>query len=138
MTHGKIVAGETMLLRTKDYGDLSVALQLPLDQGSQVRERDHRLFRLPIGPCSVPITSVQSATASPRHSVVFAFCSKSGAPTADRASRQCGAKGATTVSREKPKLAMARAPAPILRGLRGDTSTTPMRSSWVAVSKQSL
>ena len=47
---------------------------------------------------------------------------------AERASRQWGAYGATTASRENPKLAMARATAPILSGLRGETRTISMRS----------
>ena len=42
---------------------------------------------------------------------------------------------ATTVRCTKPKLATARATAPMLSGLRGRTRMTVMRSRWAAVSK---
>ena len=58
-----------------------------------------------------------------------AVCSRGAAPTADRASRNATSYGFTTRRREKPKFAMARAAAPILSGLRVDTSTTRRRSS---------
>ena len=77
----------------------------------------------------VPTTSVQSATASATLSYSSALASSSAAPTADRAVRKAFSYGFTTRSREKPKLLMARAAAPILRGLRDDTSTTRRRSS---------
>ncbi len=77
----------------------------------------------------VPTTSVQSATASATLLYSSALASSSAAPTADRAVRKAFSYGFTTRSREKPKLLMARAAAPMLRGLRDDTSTTRRRSS---------
>jgi len=49
------------------------------------------------------------------------------APTAERASRKPAAYGLTRRRCRAPKLLMARAAAPILRGLRGRTNTT---TSW--------
>jgi hypothetical protein len=46
------------------------------------------------------------------------------APTAERASRNATSYGFTTRSRVQPKLAMARAAAPMFNGFRGATSTT--------------
>lgn len=54
------------------------------------------------------------------------------APTAERASCQEASKGWTTRRSAKPKLAMARAAAPMFRGLRVCTSTTQMRSREMA------
>ena len=46
------------------------------------------------------------------------------APTAERASRNATSYGFTTRNRVQPKLAMARAAAPMFNGFRGATSTT--------------
>jgi hypothetical protein len=46
------------------------------------------------------------------------------APTAERASRNATSYGFTTRSRVQPKLAIARAAAPMFNGFRGATSTT--------------
>ena len=56
--------------------------------------------------------------------MLLAFSNTSEASTADRASRHVGSYAAATASRAKPKLAIARAAAPIFSGFRGDTSTT--------------
>ena len=84
------------------------------------------------------MTRVQRVSDSGKDVDSEAFNSKSGAPTAERASRQVRSKGSTTDRVVRPKLAMARAAAPILRGLRGATRTTSMRSRWEVVSKQPL
>ena len=90
----------------------------------------------------MPKTNVQSATASARVATSIADSSSCGAPTAERASRQCGAWGETMANLEKPKLAMARAAAPIFSGLRGETRMISMQSrrpGWVlSVGKRRL
>src|SRR5713101_493064 len=77
----------------------------------------------------VPTTRVQSATASARLLNSSARARRGEAPTAERASRKAKSYGATTRRWKKPKLLMARAAAPMLRGLRGLTRTTHKRSS---------
>ena len=58
-----------------------------------------------------------------------AFASSAEAPTAERASRNATSYGFTIRRRAKPKLLMARAAAPMLRGLRVATRTTRRRSN---------
>ena len=77
----------------------------------------------------VPTTSVQSATASATVSYSSALASRAEAPTAERASRNAASYGFTTRRRRNPKLLMARAAAPMLRGLRVATRTTRRRSN---------
>src|SRR5713226_3645430 len=72
--------------------------------------------------------SVQSATASATVLNSSARASSGSAPTAERASRKASSKGFTTRRWKKPKLLMARAAAPMLRGLRGATRMTRRRS----------
>src|SRR5882672_9415174 len=73
---------------------------------------------------------VQSATASARLLNSSARARRGEAPTAERASRKANSYGFTTRRWKKPKLLMARAAAPMLRGLRGLTKTTRRLSSW--------
>ena len=63
--------------------------------------------------------------------VFFALASTAEAPTADRASRKARSYGFTIRKREKPKLHMARAAAPIFRGFRVETRTTQRRSDSI-------
>src|SRR5205814_10603558 len=72
----------------------------------------------------VPTTIVQSATASATLVYSSAFDNSAAAPTAERASRKAASYGDTTRRLRKPKLLMARAAAPMLRGLRAATRTT--------------
>src|SRR5580700_5870453 len=72
----------------------------------------------------VPTTSAQSATASATLSNSSAFARTDAAPTAERASRYAGSYGFTTRRCENPKLLIARAAAPMFKGLRVETSTT--------------
>ena len=67
---------------------------------------------------------IQSATASPTLWNSSADARTSAAFTAERASRNATAYAFTTRSEVQPKFCMARATAPIFRGLRGETSTT--------------
>src|SRR5882724_9596651 len=53
-----------------------------------------------------------------------ARASSGSAPTAERASRKANSYGFTTRRWKKPKLLIARAAAPMLRGFRGATRTT--------------
>src|SRR5712664_1788291 len=78
----------------------------------------------------VPTMRVQSATASARLLNSSARARRGEAPTAERASRKANSYGFTTQRWKKPKLLMARAAAPMLRGLRGLTRTTRRLSSW--------
>src|SRR5438445_12584209 len=64
---------------------------------------------------------LQSATASATVLNSVACASSRSAPTAERASRKANSYGFTTRRWKKPKLLMARAAAPMLRGLRGAT-----------------
>src|SRR5438445_12079240 len=73
---------------------------------------------------------LQSATASATVLNSVACASSRSAPTAERASRKANSYGLTTRRWKKPKLLMARAAAPMLRGLRGLTRTTRRLSSW--------
>ena len=86
------------------------------------------------------MTSVQSATASTSVSVRFAFWTRPSAPTADlisdNISGQRGSHGATTVRSERPKLAMARAAAPMLSGLRGETRMTSSELRLISMGKE--
>src|SRR5882762_895659 len=103
-----------------------------------------RRFRIRGAPCSrrltgccgsrrptevVPTTRVQSRTASARLLNSSAQARTGEAPTAERASRKANSYGFTTQRWKKPKLLIARAAAPMLRGLRGLTRTTRKRSS---------
>src|SRR5438132_10643776 len=72
--------------------------------------------------------SLQSATASATVLNSVACASSRSAPTAERASRKANSYGFTTRRWQKPKLLMARAAAPMLRGFRGATRTTRRRS----------
>lgn len=83
----------------------------------------------------VPTTNEQSATASPTLEYCSALASNGAAPTAERASRKDASNGFTTRRWRKPMLLMARAAAPILSGLRVDTSTTFRRSKSDGVGK---
>src|SRR4029077_9797005 len=83
----------------------------------------------------VPTTSEQSDTASPTLLNCSASASREAAPTAERASRNAGSYGFTTRRCRKPKLLMARAAAPMFRGLRVETSTTQRRSNSDGVGK---
>src|SRR5579885_512274 len=78
----------------------------------------------------VPTMREQSAIASATVRNSSARLSRSAAPTADCASRKATSYGFTTRRREKPKLLMALATAPILSGLRGATSTTRRQSKF--------
>src|SRR5437588_9546023 len=86
-------------------------------------------------PAVVPITSEQSATACATLLYCSALWSRGAAPTAERASRKEASYGFTTRSRRNPRLLMARAAAPILSGLRVETSTTQRRPNSVGMSK---
>ena len=119
----EVLAREAALLRAEDEGDAAVAGELILNERRQLRQRNDRLLGLAM---------LERACANDERAIgyrfreglrLFAFWRRSEAPTADFASRQCGSYGATTARRVKPKLAMARAAAPILRGLRGETRT---------------
>src|SRR3974390_2041874 len=84
----------------------------------------------------VPTTRLQSATAADREAYCAAAARTSAAgPTADRASRNDGSNGLTTLRCTTPKLLMARAAAPRLSGLRVATRTTHRRSSSEEVGK---
>src|SRR6266852_2353432 len=83
----------------------------------------------------VPTTSVQSATASATLWNSSALARSEEAPTAERASRNATWNGFTTRRRKKPKLLMARAAAPMLRGLRVATRTTRKLSNSVEATK---
>src|SRR5258708_38902660 len=72
---------------------------------------------------------MQSATDSATVLNSSARASRGAAPTAERASRKASSYGFTTRRWRNPKLLMARAAAPMLRGLRGLTRTTRNRSS---------
>src|SRR5580693_10087755 len=72
----------------------------------------------------VPTTNAQSATAAATVVNSSAEANNGAAPTAERASRNATAYGFTTRSRVHPKLAIARAAAPMFNGFRGATSTT--------------
>src|ERR1700736_599478 len=72
---------------------------------------------------------MQSATASATLLYSSALASSADAPTAERASRNAAWYGFTTRRRRNPKLLMARAAAPMLRGLRVATRTTRRRSN---------
>ena len=69
----------------------------------------------------VPTTNAQSATASATVVNSSAEANNGAAPTAERASRNATSYGFTTRSRVQPKLAMARAAAPMFNGFRGAT-----------------
>ncbi len=86
-------------------------------------------------PAVVPITREQSATASATLWYCSADCKTADAPTAERASRNDSSKGFTTRNRDSPKLLMARAAAPMFRGLRVETRTTQSWSDSAGVSK---
>src|ERR1700683_4958436 len=77
----------------------------------------------------VPTTSEQSATASATVLYSSALAKTGAAPTAERAPGKATSYGFTTRRRENPKLLIARAAAPILRGLRASTRTTRKPSS---------
>src|SRR6266850_2883319 len=86
----------------------------------------------------VPTMRVQSAMASARLLNSSARARRGEAPTAERASRKANSYGFTTRRWKKPKLLMARAAAPMLRGLRGLTRTTRKLSSWDEADKERL
>jgi hypothetical protein len=78
---------------------------------------------------------VQSATASATFLNCSAAFKTDEAPTAERASRKDSSYGFTTRKRDNPKLFIARAAAPIFRGLRVETRMTQSRSDSEGVSK---
>jgi len=86
----------------------------------------------------VPTTNEQSATASATVLYTSAVASVAAAPTAERASRNATSYGFTSRRWGTPKLLMARAAAPILRGLRTSTRTTRNRANSAGIDKLSL
>src|SRR5205085_1241356 len=77
-----------------------------------------------------PIASVAPASPASSESTTLAALSSAAAPEARAMASGCGnARGATSVSRDRPIVLMARAQAPILPGWLGSHSTTRMRSS---------
>ena len=132
----EIFAGEPALLWPEDQRHAAATGKFGADKRRQLRERNHGLLGLAVraGSRANHQRAIGHGLGKALH-VLRAFWSRSEAPTADFASRQCSSYGATTARRAKPKLAMARAAAPILRGLRGETRTTSSASRWGSVSK---
>ena len=124
MAESEIFAGEPALLRPEDQRHAAAAGELGVDKRRQLQKRNHGLLGLAM---------LERSGANHERAIGHGFgkafhalrvFEQVRAPTADFASRQCSSYGATTARRRKPKFAIARATAPILRGLRGETRTT--------------
>ena len=125
----EVLLREPVSLRTKQEGHRAGS-HVFADQAAAVFQASQRDDALPDAALrSFPPPACSRPRRRQRSSYSSALASSSAAPTADRAVRNAFSYGFTTRSREKPKLLMARAAAPMLRGLRDDTSTTRRRSS---------
>ena len=131
VAESEILAGESALLRSEDKRHAAAAGELGVDMRRQLRKRNHRSARACDArafPCPRPVcTRPQPPQGVPR-ALRFGAGLTRRRRTSPRAS--VPRKARPRRGAEKPKLAMARAAAPILRGLRGETSTNSTRSRW--------
>ena len=140
---GEVLAGEAVFFRTEDEGDAAAAGHLLLNERSQVMQFDHRLLGLAIGECSCPEDERAVPDGFGEEAAIRAIHRGRHYRRAGENDKACVAwvkqmiaSGinlaalSTTVSCAKPKLARARAAAPILSGFRGETRTTRKQSRW--------
>jgi hypothetical protein len=129
---GEIVAGEAALFRPEDQGHAAAAVQVPYDARGQIRQRYDLLLRPAIGEGRG--AGDQGALGQRLCQAFRAFCVLEQFFGADGG---LGLAPVGLVGRDGgEKLATARAAAPMLRGLRGETRTTSMRPRWGSVSKR--